>query len=1039
MAMNRNMTMAEKEVRDYAKRQMEWAEQRESILFTEEQKEQVLEYAAMTGDDYDIRKMVRDLATALRFSDEEKVDEILRDAREEIDGFPDRSVGIAELKGYGYTADDMFPLRQEMALELHRVGEKVYCLQSDGSHGDYASREMILEHEGLYGIEKEAWQRMQEQEDEIDFEEAGLYQPPMTDLDRDEALGMFDAGETVFLVTTYQRPIAVRERMEIERGPEHYQMEREDVERIRTLEKRMQDYPQIKSLKEAKLLLGTENRYGIYQIIDDSPGREYEFMDLNFIERHGYQVKKEDYELIYSDEMRYGDTLDSLYEKFNIAHPEDYTGHSLSVSDIVVLNENGKVKAYFVDSISFRELPDFLQLEPELNQEELAYRIGDQYFAIQIVTEGYDYSFYDKEYKLMDGGILDDPNISMGQAVQDILVDEGLDQLERIPVDYDELQEKVEEVEAEILQEARSQGKRVPVISDHTEAEAGLNGMSRSEIEETVWAIAQAEIIENNLDARIQAVRVYGSRIRDGLYKEDSDVDVVIAYEGTVREDDLCSALNEAGYKVGNMRVDMNPIRPDKTGSLEDFLEKSERYLDEKTEQMKARGEYKPLAKVEELEEANYNMIDNVLNNMPPKKEPYLEYYAAECDEYHSLGKIYKSTNLDEILAKYREIIDDPTLSYYGNGMGIIYRDPNDTFYDEAEVSLVNRKTIRGDSLDDVAFLAALPMVHEALEKIIEAFPDFRYYPPKELDVHYYPEKMNADELAAALDQLAEDFDHYDYHDNFSPEEDMVETVALELRCGYAHRYIPFLKDIIDEECEESPRAEELLEKLKAYQPEIPETAVPVVRINFCEDKEMDISGYQKLGSLDEITAKMDSELASQADPKTGMPEKTVQMYFTIYYPDHDQMQELKGKINIGDGNGGIVSQLKNQNEMKLHDESWLNYQKGKGEESFQAYMADLTDMQEHVLPYLQSFCSLEEKAPERVEGAVQLSVDGEKKFAERAVSDKGALKQGSLVEGKKTMEKKEKKSIHERLKINKEIIAKQQGKDSKEKGVELG
>ncbi len=441
-------------------------------------------------------------------------------------------------------------------------GEKVYCLQSDGSHGDYVSREMILEHEGLYGIEKEVWQRMQEQEDEIDFEEAGLYQPPMTDLDRDEALRMFDAGETVYLITTYPRPIAVRERMEIERGSERYQMEREDVERIRTLEKRMQEYPQITSLKEAKLLLGTENRYGIYQIIDGSPGREYEFMDLNFIERHGYQVKKEDYELIYSDEMHYGDTLDSLYEKFNIAHPEDYTGHSLSVSDIVVLNENGNVKAYFVDSISFRELPDFLQLEPELNREEVAYQIGDQYFAIQVATEGYDYSFYDKEYKLMDGGILEDLDISMRQAIQDILEDEGLEQLERIPVDYDELQEKAEEVEAEILREARSQGKRVPVISDHTEAEAGLNGMSRSEIEETVWAIAQAEIIENDLDARIQAVRVYGSRTRDGLYKQDSDVDVVIAYEGTVREDDLFSVLNEAGYKVGNMKVDMNPIRP---------------------------------------------------------------------------------------------------------------------------------------------------------------------------------------------------------------------------------------------------------------------------------------------------------------------------------------------------------------------------------------------------------------------------------------------------------------------------------------------
>ena len=69
MAMNRNMTMAEKEVRDYAKRQMERAEQRENILFTEEQKELVLEYAAMTGDDYNVRKMVRDLADAVRSSD----------------------------------------------------------------------------------------------------------------------------------------------------------------------------------------------------------------------------------------------------------------------------------------------------------------------------------------------------------------------------------------------------------------------------------------------------------------------------------------------------------------------------------------------------------------------------------------------------------------------------------------------------------------------------------------------------------------------------------------------------------------------------------------------------------------------------------------------------------------------------------------------------------------------------------------------------------------------------------------------------------
>ena len=904
MARNRITGRETQKMQEYTQERIAQAERRD-IEFSTDVKEQIFEYANLIGEEEKVRALVRNLADAVSRADQEGVEDLLDDARMDIQELLDPTIGKLELRDYGYMEEDMVPLRKEAALDYHRMGSKIYCLGSDGSKGEYASKEMIQAHDGLFGMELQMWERIKDNNLDYAEENLGAFQEPMSVIEQEEALKLYDAGADIYLITNFSSPMYVTERMEIERGPEHYQMSMTELERFRNLEWEMQKYPQIQSLKEANLLLGTRRTFGIYQIRDDSPGENYAFMNMSFIESHGMQIKKEDYKLVYVGELSGNMSLDDIFERFNIDRPEDFRGHSLSVSDIIVLNDGEKVTAHFVDSISFEQLDSFLNLEEQV-LSELAYEVGERYFAIQRTEEGYDYSFYDEDFRLMDGGVYENDQISIEEAAEELLEDEGWTG-ERIRGDYDRLMEKVEEMDEVVM-------------------------------------------------AEIQ----------------------------------------------------------------------------------KSQGEYKPLAKVEELEEANYNMIDNVLNNMPPKKEPYLEYYAAECDEYHSLGNIYKSTNLDEILAKYREIIDDPTLSYYGNGMGIIYRDPNDTFYDEAEVSLVNRKTIRGDSLDDVAFLAALPMVHEALEKIVEAFPDFRYYPPKELDIHYYPEKMNADELAAALDQLAEDFDHYDYHDNFSPEEDMVETVALELRCGHAHRYIPFLKDIIDEECEESSRAEELLEKLKAYQPEIPETVVPVVRINFCEDKEMDISGYQKLGSLDEITAKMDTDLASKVDPSTGMPEKTVQMYFTIYYPDRDQMKELKGKINIGDGNGGIVSQLKNQNEMKLHDESWLNYQKGKGEESFQAYIADITDMQEHVLPYLQSFCSLEEKAPEKVEGAVQLSVDGEKKLAERTVSDKGALKQGSLIESKKTMEKKEKKSIHERLKINKEIIAKQQGKDSKEKGVEL-
>ena len=434
---------------------------------------------------------------------------------------------------------------------------------------------------------------------------------------------------------------------------------------------------------------------------------------------------------------------------------------------------------------------------------------------------------------------------------------------------------------------------------------------------------------------------------------------------------------------------------------------------------------YKTLAKVEELEEANYNMIDNVLNNMPPKREPYLEYYAAECDEYHDLAKMYRGDNLEEILARYRAIVEDPTLDYYGNGMGFIYRDPDNSLYDETEITIISGKSIHGDNLDHVAYMAAMPVVQDALEKIRAAFPEYRYYPPKEVQEAFYPEHMTAEELAAALDLLAQEFDYYNYQDYSDPTEDPIEMVALELRCGNAHKYIPFLKDVVEEECVQSAQAEALLERIKSYEPELPKEVVPVVRVNFCDAKEFQISGYQKLSELDQKIAAMDEELSGRLDEKSGIPEQTVQMYLTIYYPDQDRMKELKGKITLGEGLGGIVQQLKDQNEMKLHDESWLNYQKGKGEEAFQAYMIDLTDIQEHVLPYLQTFCSFEERTPERVLTPVQESISGENRSHH---SEKEKLKSPQP----------EKKSIHERIRINKEIIAKQLGKDEKAKGVEL-
>ena len=123
-----------------------------------------------------------------------------------------------------------------------------------------------------------------------------------------------------------------------------------------------------------------------------------------------------------------------------------------------------------------------------------------------------------------------------------------------------------------------------------------------------------------------------------------------------------------------------------------------------------------------------------------------------------------------------------------------------------------------------------------------------------------------------------------------------------------------------------------------------------------------------------------------------------------------------------------------------------LSYQQGKGNEEYQKYMEDLTDMQNHVLPYLQSFCSLEEKGvKERREQ--QVAERNERRADERVISigANAVVKEAGktdrkTAQQKQTVDGKDKKlSIHERLEINKKIIQEKQGKDKPERGADFG
>ena len=902
-------------MQEYTQERINQAERR-GVEFPTDVKEQISEYANLIGEEEKVRTLVRNLADALSKADEESVEDLLDDARMDIQDLPDPTIGKLGLRDYGYTAEDMVPLRKEAALDYHRMGSKIYCLGSDGGKGEYASKEMIQAHEGLFGMESQMWERIKDQDLDYADEDFGAFQEPMSVIEQEEALKLYDAGADIYLITNFSSPIYVTERMEIERGPEHYQMSRTERERFRNLEWEMQKYPQIQSLKEANLLLGTRQTFGIYQIKDDSPGENYAFMNMSFIESHGMQIKKEDYKLVYVGEFLGNMSLDDIFERFNIDRPKDFRGHSLSVSDIVVLNDGEKVTAHFVDSISFEQLDSFLNLEEQV-LSELAYEVGERYFAIQRTEEGYDYSFYDEDFRLMDGGVYENDEISIEEAAEELLEDEGWTG-ERIRGDYDQLMEKVEEMDE----------------------------------------IVMAEI-------------------------------------------------------------------------------------------QKSQGEYKPLAKVEELEEANYNMIDNVLNNMPPKKEPYLEYFAAECDEFHDMGAYEKSTDVNQIAAVYEKYRENPENAYRVCSMGIIYRDPEDSYYDDAEFAIVKGNTVLGNLMDDVRFYGELALVREGIEKIHEALPDYKYVPMRDVREAMYPEKMTTEQLAEALDEIAEAFDPYEYRDHIEPGQDTVQEVILDLQSGNIGSYISYLKDIVEEECEQSVRAGVLIERLKFYEPDISEETEPMVYVNYCEERELIELRCQKFSDLDALVAKQDKEWYADRNPRTNEPTMTAQMFFTVYYAEKDDkmLRQFKSKIDIGTGNGGILSQLKLQNEMKLTDESWLSFMKNKGNEEFQKYLEELTDMQDHVLPYLQSFCSLEEKGvQERREQQIAEKQGGltgrERATAETKVKNtRTAGKEASIVrtEDKNVAAKAKKPSIHERLEINKRKIQEKQGKDKPERGADRG
>lgn len=199
----------------------------------------------------------------------------------------DPAISVEARNAYGYTDDAMLPLTKERAMEMFERDVPVYLLYGDNTEVMAFEQTEILNHDGIFGIDRADWEAVKEQ----------------------------------FPVITENR-----------------------------WQKAFQQNP--------------ADSYCIYQLRRDPKLAELRFMNSQYLREHGLEPAFDHYEAVYSGSLSSdGSTearLDDLYMKFNTAHPQNFTGNSLSVSDIVVLKQQGTVSSHYVDSVGFVQLPAFL-------------------------------------------------------------------------------------------------------------------------------------------------------------------------------------------------------------------------------------------------------------------------------------------------------------------------------------------------------------------------------------------------------------------------------------------------------------------------------------------------------------------------------------------------------------------------------------------------------------------------------------------------------------------------------------------------------
>ena len=300
------------------------------------------------------------------------------------------------------------------AIDAEVIGDVKYFLLEHEEHGDEAAC-VIIDSDGKLVLE-DVWNGFDDLMDSVALqinEELSTKQPDnypmpsdvtigemhtfgyvdnsMLPLSKEKAIQLFEQDTAVYILYEDNTEAMAFDVDELEASDAMFGISREDWEQSREYLELAEGHELTDKELENSFLNNPADAFAIYQLKRSDDTRDLRFEPLERITAVGLTVERDNYDLVYTApltaEGRVGQKLEQIYETFNLHHPSDFKGHSLSVSDIVALKQGQQVSSHYCDSFGFKELPSFTGAENYLKNAEMA--MEDDYGMIDgIINNG---------------------------------------------------------------------------------------------------------------------------------------------------------------------------------------------------------------------------------------------------------------------------------------------------------------------------------------------------------------------------------------------------------------------------------------------------------------------------------------------------------------------------------------------------------------------------------------------------------------------------------------------------------------------------